>query len=646
MLLALLPLLSLAPLASTQRTAILGTFDRDDLGWSWVVNQGVVATQSLLNTTAIDFIPNINGEQTLALIQSLAQSSKYNLIVGTTFDHRSAILSLAPLYPRINWVGNNMKLSNLTNTGTISTNTYEIYYFQGFFSGCLSLHLNNSKIGIVVPGSTYTISTNTNMFYVGMKRCNPQAELYMMWTGTLLNPDLANGASDYLVNTIGVGQLSQQQDDFTVPEYAISKGMLAQGTTGIDLATLYGQNVGMSVIRDWSPAYAVFVNQSLQGVWKTTSYSGSLASKMAGLSGFSYRVPQDVRDRVTQELDAITTNKYKPYCGDVWLPVNPANGNCLSTGQIASMQSDLPGIHYVGTYYMPVTEVTASEVFVGIFVSFAALGLVLVLVLILCVVIWRNVLVFRLSSPTFCYLILSGAAMMYVSVILRLPSQTDELCKGTVWLASLGFTFIYCYLMAKNYRIWRIFKLGEQCQVVVFTNPEVFALGSIAVAVDVFLLSLWIGLGSVTAYADYGIDGLNTYEYRMICTGDTTANKILIVIIAWKTSILLVGCVLAYLTRNVNLPECNESQHIALVIYTAAFSVAVGIPTILTIPYYLSQIALLCSLFLFCSTTSICILFVPKVWSIIQNGSEVIPMGNLYNRSSASKPTSSGSVGG
>lgn len=428
-----------------------------------------------LNTTEVDFIPNVTGDSANETIMAIAGTGKYSMIIGTTLEHKSGVIEAANAHPEQFFVINNFNVNPYHNMGTIQNNNWEGYYVLGYYSGLMT---KNGKIGIVVPGSAYASSTNTNIFHIGMKKANPNATLYMVWTSVYLNPDLALGAAKWLVEGIGVDVLTQQQDDFTVPIYAISKGMLAQGTTGIDLSTVYGQNVGVSFVRDWTPAYKHFVAQNLEnlpaGNYTSKSYTGTLASGMAKISPFSFYVPPYVRQAVLAEVDNIINLRVNITCGDMWLPIQPSlPGNCLAPSQLTGMKLDLPGIVYVGTYTVPVSEVSLGSSFVAGFAAVASFGIFLCVLFAVGVFALRKTNPIMMASPVFCYLILLGGAMLFVSVILRLPTQTDGLCISSVWMASLGFTVLWGHLIAKNYRIWRIFDNPLYKQIIM-RNTEVF----------------------------------------------------------------------------------------------------------------------------------------------------------------------------
>lgn len=124
-------------------------------------------------------------------------------------------------------------------------------------------------------------------------------------------------------------------------------------------------------------------------------------------------------------------------------------------------------------------------------------------------------------------------------------------------------------------------------------------------------------------------------------TSDDKANSILYTIVAFHGVTLAIGCFIAFETRKVDIAEFKEGPHIAIAVYTAAFIAALGIPALFSIPYYVSQIALLCALFVCVGVATICVIFVPKYWAIFTDweGSHKTP----WFMDSTTK--SSGSIG-
>ena len=108
-----------------------------------------------------------------------------------------------------------------------------------------------------------------------------------------------------------------------------------------------------------------------------------------------------------------------------------------------------------------------------------------------------------------------------------------------------------------------------------------------------------------TKYVPYYIDCASSYR-----------NEWLYVFYAYKGLMLAFGVFLAFETRNVTVPALNDSRYIGLSIYNVVFPCALGITVVSVIDnapdvWY----AVLSVLVVFCTSITLCFVFIPKVSS-------------------------------
>jgi uncharacterized membrane protein len=95
------------------------------------------------------------------------------------------------------------------------------------------------------------------------------------------------------------------------------------------------------------------------------------------------------------------------------------------------------------------------------------------------------------------------------------------------------------------------------------------------IAVYIALLTAWTVVDA-PASAEYK-HSLEPDQYMMVCQTGATGQILFIVILAWSCVLLLVGCILSFLTRN--LAEAyNESRPVSLSVYIYSFSAVILIP--------------------------------------------------------------------
>lgn len=111
------------------------------------------------------------------------------------------------------------------------------------------------------------------------------------------------------------------------------------------------------------------------------------------------------------------------------------------------------------------------------------------------------------------------------------------------------------------------------------------------------------------------------------------------VILVYKGLLLIFGTFITWQTRNVSIPALNDSRFIGLCIYNVVIFSALGLPlSILLAENSDYTYGIIGGLIIFCTTLTLCLLFLPKVASIVQGyapedvGSRV--MSNMNGRSS------------
>lgn len=83
----------------------------------------------------------------------------------------------------------------------------------------------------------------------------------------------------------------------------------------------------------------------------------------------------------------------------------------------------------------------------------------------------------------------------------------------------------------------------------------------------------------------------------------------------------LFGCFLAWETRNVSIPALNDSKYIGMSVYNVGIMCIIGAAvSFLTRDQPNVQFCIVALVIIFCSTITLCLVFVPKVTSELQNG--------------------------
>ena len=245
--------------------------------------------------------------------------------------------------------------------------------------------------------------------------------------------------------------------------------------------------------------------------------------------------------------------------------------------------------------------------------SLGCLGIVCAVASFAITAAFRRHSVIRAASPVFLSLTLLGLAVMFVSsLLLSLPPSTAS-CAGLSWSFHLGFQLAFAPLLAKTYRIYRIYG-GQKLSVVKLSNTRLALIVTALLAVELGLLAALQIVSPMRPLIVSRTSGspLRLHEYSQ-CSVDSRGLPLFLALCIEKGAVLLVGALMAFSTRRVS-STYSESSGIAWSIYNLILSMAVLVPLVLLIDAVGDTlVALLLFALLWISAFTLCVLFVPRL---------------------------------
>ncbi|CAO3599299.1 unnamed protein product [Absidia cylindrospora] len=242
----------------------------------------------------------------------------------------------------------------------------------------------------------------------------------------------------------------------------------------------------------------------------------------------------------------------------------------------------------------------------------AAIGSLFALSVLLLVIIYRKNEIFKAASPLFCVLELIGFIFTYVSVVMMIGIPSQVTCILMPLSFNLGFLLVISNMIAKNYRIYRIFN-NVFMKGMAITDLQLIKSVTVMMGFDMIILIAAL----VVVRPKPEKVGVSLTQHYWTCNVDH-ANKDVFsgLMYAYCAALLLFATFLAYKTRLAGrrYRRYNECRQMGLSIYNIFFSSIVGIAVLVNpmadyyTKYYISVIIVLWS-----TTFSLLILFLPKL---------------------------------
>jgi 7 transmembrane sweet-taste receptor of 3 GCPR len=154
------------------------------------------------------------------------------------------------------------------------------------------------------------------------------------------------------------------------------------------------------------------------------------------------------------------------------------------------------------------------------------------------------------AQRIFLMVLLLGTIFVYCSTYVWTLYATDATCTSMTWLLSLGLVIIVAVLLAKTWRVFRVF-MNKKFVMVTITNAYLLAMVSGLLVVPLVLLIVWTALGGLQAELKVVSADTLTDNY-MECYAGTT-DIVFISLMAGYIALMVLACsVLAYRVRKVS----------------------------------------------------------------------------------------------
>lgn len=212
------------------------------------------------------------------------------------------------------------------------------------------------------------------------------------------------------------------------------------------------------------------------------------------------------------------------------------------------------------------SEITFSEPLGIVALIFIVIGLLISFGFSIYFFVNRNEKVIKKTSPFFSQLMLLGIILCITSQILWDITQSTLTCILKIWLLAIGFGLIMGNLLAKTYRIFKIFHNARVTSLVI-RDVDLLKFSAAIIILEVILLSLYTftsGLPTPIIIQSTSDSLLKIVKCEVPSSFVQTGG--IIWLLGVNFLLVLAAVIIAYLTRNVD-SAFNESRYIAYTVY-------------------------------------------------------------------------------
>ncbi|KAL1916852.1 uncharacterized protein VTP21DRAFT_5556 [Calcarisporiella thermophila] len=304
-------------------------------------------------------------------------------------------------------------------------------------------------------------------------------------------------------------------------------------------------------------------------------------------------------------------------------------GSPVYTGGSSIPPSDTPSTVAINPTYGSVGGISVLIV--------TGAGMAFVLATMAIVIIYREIDVFKASSPLFCCLELVGFMFAYIGVVLWLNVPTATMCALRPLFLCLGFALVLGNIVAKNFSLdpllttvlyFRVYRIFDNVFVsrTVIHDSQLIKVTSVFLGIEALLLVLYLFISPPLPELINVGEGIFYWDCKSYGPASFTLFLLLFI---YNAGLIFSATFLAFKTRRV-LGNWNECRQISFCVYNILLVVCIAVPAALLPteePYtkhYVQNIAVLWG-----TTISALILFLPKLWKFFRGGAENTPPANI-----------------
>ncbi|KAK9299421.1 hypothetical protein QLX08_007581 [Tetragonisca angustula] len=287
-----------------------------------------------------------------------------------------------------------------------------------------------------------------------------------------------------------------------------------------------------------------------------------------------------------------------------------------------------------------IEHTTVNITIYAILTSAASVGITMAAIFLAINIKYRNQRYIKMSSPHLNNLIIVGCMLTYSSVIfLGLDSQLSSvtafpyICTARAWLLMAGFSLAFGSMFSKTWRVHSIFtdvKLNKK----VIKDYQLFMVVGVLLVIDLGIMTTWQVADpfyretkQMEPYPHPSSDDIIIIPENEYCQ----SNRMTIYlgcIYAYKGLLMIFGAFLAWETRHVSIPALNDSKYVGMSVYNVVIMCVTGAAISFVLADKQDAMFIMLAIFIiFCSTATLCLVFVPKLIELRRN-----PQGAIDKR--------------
>ena len=312
------------------RVAMILTGLRNDHSWNETHYEAIQKAEKLLNLE-VAYYENVPTDSTAQLIMEQAIQNGAKIIIANSIGFGEHELAVARNHPETKFL-HATGLHTSTNLSTFFGRMYQLRYLTGIVAG---MKTKTNEIGYVAAYNISEVNRGINAFTLGVQKVNPDAKVYVSWSGSWTDESMAADATRNLLSKHNVDVLATHVDALSPYEIADDRGVWIIGYNR-DNSRRFPDHFLTAPVWRWENFYIPKIREIIQDKFEGRAYWLGLESGIMELADLTRNVDDTTRQVVEDEKLRLTQGKFDVFYG----PIVDNQGN-VRVGEGESMTDDV-----------------------------------------------------------------------------------------------------------------------------------------------------------------------------------------------------------------------------------------------------------------------------------------------------------------
>jgi len=297
--------------SSPLRIAMIMTGPRQDHSWN---ESHYLALEKVSKEMGLEiaYYDNVPTNSMAEDIMDRAIGNGAQIVIANSFSFGDAVGKVAERHPETKFL-HAAGLYVCPNVLTFSGRSYQMRYLSGVVAGLMT---KNNKVGYLASLNISEVNGAINAFALGVRKVNPEAKIYVSWSGSWTDENMAATATYYLVDTCGVDLFTVHADVNRPYEIAEEKKLWIIGYN-LDKRDLYPNSFLTAPVWHWENYYRARINEIKKNKFVARNEWLGVESGIMDLAPLADAVGDSIRQIVAAEREKLENGTFDVFYGPI-----------------------------------------------------------------------------------------------------------------------------------------------------------------------------------------------------------------------------------------------------------------------------------------------------------------------------------------